>query len=117
MIVHRLYYGPINGEGSHLYTSEGLRSIVNDDIITERYTLRGSLHKTVFDSQIHQTPKGPVLSLTKVDPCRSDNRAFTCNHTIFVKLSEVIENLGPLLDFDAEKLPLTPQKVKVEKEG
>ena len=115
MNVHKLYYGPIDGGGLTLKTSEGVRSIVNDDVIQERYSLHAR-HKPTLDSQIHQTANGPVLSLTRVEQCQaSDGRLTQMNHTVFVKLSEVIAELIPLLDFDLEHME--PTAVKIRGEG
>ncbi len=117
MLVHRLYYGP-DPEKIDLQTSEGIRNIVSDDIISGRYTLKGSLHRTIFDSQIHQTPDGPVLSLTKVEPCQaSDKRACTCNHTLLVSLSSVMEALMPFLDFAINGEQLKPLTLSLRDEG
>jgi len=117
MQIHTLYKGPMPDEGIKIHKSEGLCNIVNDDIITKCHTLSGSIHKTIHDSQIHNTAKGPVLSLTKIEPTKaSDGRTCTMNHTIFVSLSEVIHELSPFLDFPLTDLPLQPIRVKVEKE-
>jgi len=115
MQLHRLYYGPMDGEGIKLYTSLGIRDLVSDAIIQDRYTLPGNMYRTVFDSQIHTTPKGPVLSLSKVERVQaSDGRTCYANHTIFIALSEVMGELKDFLDFNVENEALQPLKLFVE---
>jgi len=100
MIIHKLYYGPEDGKGLTLKTSEGIREIVNDDIIMDRYSIDAK-RKPIFDSKIFYTPHGPVLSLSRVEPCSSsDNRATFMNHTIFVALGDVVQALSHFLMFD-----------------
>jgi len=99
MQVHKIFYGP-DPDKINLHTSVGIRTLVNDDTITDRYTLKGSLHRTIIDCQLHQTPDGLVLSLTKVQPCQSsDKRACTQNNTLFLSIKELAEELKPYLDF------------------
>jgi hypothetical protein len=114
MQLHRLYYGPMDGEGIKLYTSQGIRELVTDAIIQDRYTLQGNMYRTVFDSQIHTTTKGPVLSLTKVERVQaSDGRTCYANHTIFIALSDVMGDLKRYLDFE-ESDNLQPLNLHVE---
>ena len=104
MIIHKLYYGPVDGEGLTLKTSAGIRDFVNDDAIMYAYNIPAK-RKAVFDSKIHATPNGPVLSLSKVEPCQaSDCRATFMNHTIFVRLQDVVEALSPFLQFNIEDM-------------
>lgn len=111
MIIHKLYYGDFEGEGLTVKTSEGIRSLVTDDIIIECYSLEAAT-KPLFDSRIHQTLNGPVISLTKVEPDTStDNRKTMKSRTIFVALSDVIKFLSPLLEFRLA-LPLKPTITK-----
>ena len=115
--IHKLYYGPADGQGLTLETSTGIRNVVNDDIIMERYNLDAK-HKPRLDSQIHHTPNGPVLSLTRVEQCQaSDGRLTQMNHTVFVKLSEVIAELIPHLDFDVMHMEPTAVKLRGESVG
>ena len=99
MQVHKIYYGP-DPDKIGLHTSDGIRNLVSDDTVSALYTKRGSLHRTLVSSEIHETKYGPVLSLTQIDPCQSsDKRACTCNHTLLISLSSIVEQLAPFLNF------------------
>jgi hypothetical protein len=117
--VHKLYYGPIGENGLTLKASPELRDgkVLNDDAITDIYTMQGKRNQTINSSELIYTPNGPVIRVTRIQPIQGHDKrtSQSCNKSLFIKLSDISNILLPLLD---EELifPLQETTLKVEVE-
>ena len=117
MIVHSYYYGPSSNSGLDLQTTQGLTSVVNEDLVRELYAKDGHPNRTIQFSKLYQTLSGPVLGATRISPAQSkDNRETIVNRTLFLRLDDVSAELFRLLDEPA-KFPLKPLKVTLQVDG
>ena len=117
--VHRLYYGPIEDNGIQLKTSPELRcgKVIDDDTITDIYTLKAARNESADSSELLYTQNGPVIRLTRVKPIQAQDKRTvqSCNTTLLVKLSDISNLLLPLLDLEPT-FPLNEIQLKVVKE-
>ena len=111
MIVHSYYYGPVGNGGLDLQTTQGLTSVVNEDVVRELYTKNGHPSRIIQFSKIYQTMTGPVIGCTRITPAQSkDRRQTVVNRTFFVRLEDVSTELFRLMDSEAV-FPLQPKRV------
>lgn len=122
IIVHRLYYGPVEKNGWLLKSSQDVKDgkILSNDQIVNIYTNESKSTKIVDDSELLHTTNGPVIRVTRNKPLQGhDMRTMeNCNITLLVKLSDLSKLLVPLLDIEPT-FPLKEIRLKVEidKEG
>ena len=118
--IHRLYYGPVGDKGIMLKTTPALKDgqVLNDDSMTDIYTMKSKNGDTSVDSELLYTARGPVIRVTKITPLQSDDKRTvqSCNTTLLVQLSEISKLLIPLLDVEPE-FPLQPFRLKIERDG
>ena len=114
--VHRLYYGPVGSNGIQLKTSSELRKghVLNDDAITDIYTLPGKHNDVTDSSELIYTVNGPVIRVTRIEPLKSDDNrtVMSCNKTFLIQLSDVSRLLLPFLDNETT-FPLKEIRLKV----
>jgi hypothetical protein len=108
--IHRIYYGPVEGNGILLKTSPEVKDgkVINDDMQTDIYTKKGKFNLAVDDSELLYTAHGPVIRVTRIKPLQSQDKRTTqsCNITLLVQLSDISKLLLPLLDLEPT-FPLT----------
>jgi hypothetical protein len=116
VIVHSYYYGPVGNGGLDFQTTQGLTSVVNEDIIRELYSKDGSPSRAIQFSKIYQTLQGPVIGCTRIEPSQSrDKRQTVVNRTFFVRLEDVSFELFRLMDAPTT-FPVEPLKVTLQVE-
>lgn len=112
--IHHLYYGPLENRGICLEATEGLRNRVSESIVYECYNKPASYHRVQDSAEIHHTPQGPIISITRTEPCQNhDSRVTTKNRTYFICLSDVVACLITLLLDEPQKFPLQPLKISL----
>lgn len=115
--VHRLYYGPVEEKGILLKTSPDLHDgkVLNDDAITDIYSMKGKFNETVEDSELLYTIDGPVIRVTRIEPLQGHDyrTSQSCNKTVLIKLADISKILVPLLDQEVT-FPLKEIVLKVE---
>lgn len=101
------YFKGQRGRVDDFQSTPGLNYVVDDDIIRELYSKEGHPRNRVQFSNIYQTMRGPVIGVTIIEP-PTQGRTTPVNRSMFVKVSEVVEELFRQL----EKPPVFPLQVK-----
>ena len=99
MKVHQYFYGPVKS-GIDFAASPELTKVVTEDIIRDLYCQKGSKIKRTDFSNIYTISKELVIGVTRIEPVQAptDGRASTINRSVFIRVSEIVEALGQLLD-------------------
>lgn len=104
MKIERFIYKPFPNHGLQYIQTTGASNIVPEDILKDLY----NIDIPTTTSHLHQTLQGPVISITRVQPCLDDQKRQTIqNTTLLFRVSELVDFLLPLLDVP-QPLPLKP---------